>query len=328
MSNSAYNPAAYAVGGNFFHSDETVTGSVDGSNTSFTTSSPYLAGTLEVFINGLRQARTTHVSETTPASGVFTLDTAPQTGDIVRVNYQTTTATSFAADTVDGYHASTIYQAIPYGVAGNTRTYTANDTWAKPANLKYVIVEVQGGGGGGGGAAASGGGAAAQAGGGGSGGYSYKKILAASLGSTETVTIGAAGSAGTAGNNAGGAGGNSSFGAHATANGGSGGSGMIAESGNRVTSGGAGGTAASGDINIAGEAGTFGRVSSGWANQDGGGGGSRFGNGGRNNTGGAATGSAGTGYGAGGSGGYDQAVSVNRAGGAGTAGIVIVYEYF
>lgn len=123
MSNSAFNPGARVVGGNIFHSDETVTGSVNGSNTSFTTTSPYMAGTLEVFINGLRQARTTHVTESSPTTGVFTLDVAPQTSDVLRVNYQTTVASSFAADTVDGFHASSTPAASTL-LALNSRAQT------------------------------------------------------------------------------------------------------------------------------------------------------------------------------------------------------------
>lgn len=123
MANSAFNPVAKATGGNLFHSDETVSGSVNGSNTAFTTQNAYIAGTLEVYINGLRQARTTHVAETTPASGVFTLDTAPLTGDIVRVNYQTTVAQTNAADTVDSFHASS--------------TPTANRLIPLDANAKF-----------------------------------------------------------------------------------------------------------------------------------------------------------------------------------------------
>lgn len=106
MANSAFNPVAKATGGNLFHSDETVSGSVNGSNTVFTTQSPYVSTTLEVYVNGLRQARTTHVTETSPSLGTFTLDTAPLTGDIIRVNYQTTVAQTNAADTVDSFHAS------------------------------------------------------------------------------------------------------------------------------------------------------------------------------------------------------------------------------
>lgn len=216
---------------------------------------------------------------------------------------------------------------IPYLKTRNI--YTSSTTWTKPAGMTgsgFVIVTVIAGGGGGGGAANTT--AAASAGGGGAGGQSIKKIAAASLGSTETVTVGAAGTGATAGNNAGGTGGNSAFGTHATANGGTGGAGMQSEAGSRVSAGGAGGTAASGDINIQGADGSYGHVDAGWADTDMAGGDTILGTGGRNRTGSSLAGVAARGYGAGGGGGYDQGANTARAGGAGGAGIVIVEEYY
>lgn len=95
----------YSVGTNSTISDETVTGSVNSSNTSFTTLRPYIANNLEVFINGLKQIRGVDYMETTPTTGSFTLTVAPTTGDIIRVNYQYNLNSSSNADTVDGYHA-------------------------------------------------------------------------------------------------------------------------------------------------------------------------------------------------------------------------------
>ena len=100
----------------------------------------------------------------------------------------------------------------------NVNVFTATGTWTKPTGLKYVIVEVIGGGGGGGGVEGDTG-DTANSGGGGGGGYSLKKILASSLGSTETVTVGAGGAGGT-GFSGGTAGGTSSFGSHCSATGG------------------------------------------------------------------------------------------------------------
>lgn len=158
-------------------------------------------------------------------------------------------------------------------------------TWTKPTGLKYVIVEVQAGGGNG--AADPGGDDAG--GGGGGGGYSKKLIAAASLGATETVTVGAA----TA---------NSSFGTHATATAGA--SGV-------TTSGGAGGVGSNGDLNIKGSDGTNYDVNYTSAAQPGNGGASHLGGGGK-------AASAGGVYGGGGGGNS----------GAGAAGIVIVTEYY
>lgn len=103
----AVGDTTYAVGGNSIISDETPTGSVNGSNTSFTVlRGSYISTSLEVFINGLKQIRGTDYTETTPGSGIFTMAVAPLTGDALRVNYQFNLAPSSNADTVDGFHAS------------------------------------------------------------------------------------------------------------------------------------------------------------------------------------------------------------------------------
>ena len=107
--------------------------------------------------------------------------------------------------------------------------YTSDDTWTKPAGLKYVEIELVGGGGRGGPANGN----EYPGGGGGAGGYSKKIIAASNLGATETVTVGAAGSS-------------SSFGTHASATGGSNAA---------LYNFGAGGTGSGGDINLEGEPG-------------------------------------------------------------------------
>lgn len=93
-------------GSNSMLSDEVPTGTVNGSNTAFTTSRAYVPGSLQVWINGVKQARTTHFTETTPTSGIFTMGDAPLTGDHIMVSYQFIVSTSGNADTVDGFHAS------------------------------------------------------------------------------------------------------------------------------------------------------------------------------------------------------------------------------
>ncbi len=199
--------------------------------------------------------------------------------------------------------------------------YTSNDTWTKPANLDFVIVEVIAGGGGSGGCA----GAPAASGGGGAGGYSWRKIAAASLGATETVTIGAAGAGGAPLGSAT-AGGDSSFGSLATATGGSASSTAATETTaiTNFNTGGVSGIGSSGDINTRCVPSTPGMVwydgVSSLAQQGGDGGSTPYGGGG---IGGYNTqGQAGSGYGAGGAG-----TTAGRTGNAGTAGVVIVYEY-
>jgi hypothetical protein len=128
------------------------------------------------------------------------------------------------------------------------------NTWTKATypGMTAVIVEVIGAGGGSGGTAATGGAESAIAAAGGGGGYSMKRIAVATLGATETVTIGAGGTAGASGNNAGGTGGTTSFGSHLSATGGgAGGGGGNAATGN--PSGTAGGIGSSGDLNLKGE---------------------------------------------------------------------------
>jgi hypothetical protein len=106
------------IGTNSYIADEAVTGSVNGSNAVFTTARPYIAGSLEVYVNGVKQAKTLHITETSPSVGTFTLDSAPQTGDIVRVAYQFNLNPASNSDTVDGIHASATpqpNQLLPLG---------------------------------------------------------------------------------------------------------------------------------------------------------------------------------------------------------------------
>ena len=225
--------------------------------------------------------------------------------------------------------------AIPNGALRNLRVYTATDTWTKPTGLKRVKVTVVGGGGGSGGVAASGAGASGAAAGGGGGGAAIKLIEAASLGGTETVTIGAGGTAGTAGDNHdAGTGGTSSFGAHCSATGGIGGdSADVANTDGYGTtgSGGTGGVGSSGDINIRGGAGTD-SARYGVVNQAvGGTGGDSILGGGSRSTGTAAASTAavaGGVYGGGAAGGASGASQSALAGAAGGAGVIIVEEFY
>jgi hypothetical protein len=99
--------------------------------------------------------------------------------------------------------------------AVDTQTFTSSGTWTKPTGAKLAIVELWGGGGGGG--------RGSNANGGGGGGYGCFLLPLASLGATETVTIGAGGTGRTGSNGDGTAGGDSTFGSHAKATGGVGG---------------------------------------------------------------------------------------------------------
>lgn len=108
-------------------SDATPSGTVNSSNTAFSATEAYTAGTLEVFINGLKQIRNIDYTESDPVTGSFTMTTAPVTDDVIRVNYMTGTFGSGNADTVDGYHASQLL--TPIGAVVDYAGSTAPSGW-------------------------------------------------------------------------------------------------------------------------------------------------------------------------------------------------------
>lgn len=248
------------------------------------------------------------------------LKAAESISSSVTFTLPTADGTNGQALTTNG-SAALSFTTISGGSGGLTGVhyYTGSTTWTKPAGLTHAYVLCLGGGGAGGSCIAS-----TVAGGGGGGSYGWSYIAAASLSSTETVTIGAGGTPGAAGNHPGGNGGTTSFGTHISAGGGTG---AVAGAGSAGAAnlGGAGGTCTSADINIPGNTGLIGYNGA----ASGAGGMSTYGAFGAvvdvtvvTN----ANGNAGTGYGAGGSGG-GTSNSTTKAGGAGAPGLCLVYEY-
>lgn len=205
------------------------------------------------------------------------------------------------------------------------QTFTASGTYTPTTGMLYAVIEVQGGGGAGGGASGS---TVGVGSGGGGGGYSMGVFSAASVSTSQVINIGSAGAG--VSNGTGGAGGSSSVGALITATGGSGG---IVNNGTGTTysTGGTGGSGSGGTINITGSTGgTSSNVGTGLTITSGDGATTRFGNGGFgiagvNGSGLTATAQAATGYGCGGGGAFTS--SGNKAGGAGGAGIINIWEY-
>ncbi len=197
-------------------------------------------------------------------------------------------------------------------------------TYTKPANVTQIRVEIVGGGGGGGGSLGGAAGTLSVGGAGGAGGFTTKLITAPSA--TYTYTVGAGGAGGTAGTNNGSAGSTTTFSASSMqATGGAGGTGSLSTATTTSSLSGIGGVGTNGDINLSGDAGVTSAVLNGASGAGivGKSGGSRWGSGVITVS--LGTGVAGANYGSGGAGGLSTTVSA--AGGAGSAGFIIVYEY-
>ena len=134
------------AGTNSFIFSQGAVGTVNGVNTAFSVqNASYQGSSLQVFINGLSQARTIHFSEGSPSTGTFTFTSAPVTGDIITVNYQISPASANNADTLDNYHLTAILEAIyPVGAVYVSTTSTMPEliddigTWSRV--LGRVIV--------------------------------------------------------------------------------------------------------------------------------------------------------------------------------------------
>lgn len=217
--------------------------------------------------------------------------------------FATTTAVA-----VSNFASTTIFATSTPG----TFTYT------KPANLKYLIIEIVGGGGGGGGNTTSG-----QTSSGGGGGEYCKKIMtAAEVATTTTVTIGARGLPGAGSGGTGGTGGTTSFGTACTAVGGTGGDIISQPSGH-------GGTGGTGNNSIHIKGGPGGNTATANGVSGGDGGNSFFGAGADEVTsdGSDRPGSDGGDYGGGGGGAHSGGGGDN-AGGTGGSGAIIMTQVF
>ena len=189
-------------------------------------------------------------------------------------------------------------------VSTNVVVFTASGTYTRPSNLVDAIVELVGSGGGGGSNNAT----TTRSSGGGAGGYSRRRMNAATIGASQTVTIGAGGGSDANGNT-------TSFGALLSATGGSGGTSSIAAG---ITYGGAGGTGSGGDYNMRGEPGGNAVTSNFQSAANGGN--SYFGGAGLGGSiGGAALANSGSGGGG--------AAGSTGSGGSGGSGVVIITEF-
>lgn len=200
----------------------------------------------------------------------------------------------------------------------HTQTFTSTGTYTPTIGLAYAICEVVGAGGGGGGGDST----PHSGAGGGAGEYIRVLVSAATLGTSQTITLGPVGSAGSSSGGNGGNGGSASIGSLIVANGGFGGTGGSTQP--SPGSGGFGGTVPAGGLDVVGQSGGNGTNGGSFA-LGGPGGSGIYGGGGALivQSSGSNSGANGTGYGSGGSGGCNGAA----AGGAGAPGIIIITEY-
>lgn len=117
-------------------------GLINGSNTVFTAPDAYVAGTLKVYYNGLRQkGGGSSYTETTPSSGVFTMAEAPLTDSEILIDYEKAVSNLGNADTVDGINASDYAsnegQLVPYygGWVKFNATFTYSSASIMNANV-------------------------------------------------------------------------------------------------------------------------------------------------------------------------------------------------
>ena len=205
------------------------------------------------------------------------------------------------------------------------KIFTSSGSYTPSAGTSSIIVEAVGGGGGGGGGYSTSSGQSAVGGGGGAGGYGKARFTSGF--SSVAVTIGAGGTGGAPNSStAGSTGGTTSFGSLLVCGGGGGGTFCSNWASPIHTSSAPSGTVSGANIcsysASAGPAGYY--ANNGWLS--GGGASSPFGRGGIQ-VGSTQVGAAATGYGSGGGGASVSSANSGVAGGAGSAGMVIVWEY-
>lgn len=292
----------------------------------------YWAWTLDGFTNSVIRLSDTRddgldgifVSTTTAGTGTHTITRQSKMsyGALASTTYVSAAKNVARNNRIEGALTEKVsgFQVLP---AVNVVSFTTSDTYTPTPGMVYCDVEAVGGGGGGGGVGATAASGKA-APGGGAGEYAKSRLTAAQIGASKTVTIGAAGAASSAGDANGGDGGDTSLGSLVIAKGGK---------GSATVLGGTGGTGTILKPGMAGERGSgYQPAATAVLPKGGNGGDSPFGAGGLGasvGSGAAANGGAAVGYGAGGGGAAGLAIAAtNVSGAAGTAGYMVITEYF
>ena len=250
----------------------------------------------------------------------FAVDASGQNDTVMRT-YINSNASKWASVTNRNF----VWSNVTVLLKGTAATFTTN------TSTRYLQIRLVGGGGGGGGVTGAATPAGAMGAGGGSGGYCEKWVTATgALALTYTVGVNGTGGSTAGGNgNPGTASTIAVSGTTYTGQGGSGGLGMTTGTSVIINIGGVGGAVSTNcDINAAGANGLFAWRTAGATGLSGSGGESQWGRSGlgRTHTGGAGTGNDAIGYGAGG-GGALTISAVNRPGGGGAPGLIVIEEY-
>lgn len=253
--------------------------------------------------------------------------TPPSNGSDVRTNIGLGTMATQNANAVviTGGTISGIAGIVASGGLLAIQTFAVSGTYTPTLGMNKAVITAIGGGGAGGGAPATTAGQVALGGGGSSGSYSQSLILAATIGTSQGVTIGAGGIGVSGGN--GPTGGTTSVGTLVTAPGGPGGfatgAGTIAASATVVPS-----TVGTGNLIASiGNLGSMGYSTFAAPGFSGKGGDSAFGGGGCPQSGSSVNGANTASKGAGGGGALLFGSTGAATGGSGGPGFVIIYEY-
>jgi microcystin-dependent protein len=122
---SAITQRRFGTGGYVF--DETPSGSINGSNAVFTSSSSFASGSLRVYKNGVRMEEGSGNDFTVTGVNQFTMTSAPATGTKLLIDYQTVATSSGNASTVGGYNPA--YLMLPIGSITDYIGTTAPENW-------------------------------------------------------------------------------------------------------------------------------------------------------------------------------------------------------
>lgn len=140
------NAGTYATGSADFVNNETPSGLVNGSNTSFTLANTPVSGTLHLLRDGQEIYET---NDWTISGATITMVAAPVTGSVLRANYQKTVSTAGNADLLDGKHGAE-YMTLTGAETGTNKTFTsplfqgnidgwilANETWTRESDNTF-----------------------------------------------------------------------------------------------------------------------------------------------------------------------------------------------